>query len=67
MLKVIQSIISFMKSRFTYDDRGEVSIEYVLVGGLAAAMIVAGMAILFPATGDWFTQLKTYVTKNLPV
>jgi Flp pilus assembly pilin Flp len=66
MLKVIQSIITFFQSRLTYDDRGEVSIEYVLVGGIAAAAIVAGMAVLFPSSSGWFDKLATSVMNKIP-
>lgn len=62
MLALVSTLVSFLAARLNKEDRGEVSIEYVLVGGLAAAAIIAGMAILFPAVGGWFTDVASTVS-----
>ena len=62
MLALVSTLITWLNARIAKKDSGEVSIEYVLVGGLAAAAIIAGMAILFPAVGGWFTDVATTVT-----
>lgn len=61
MLSLMQTIVSFLRARFA-DEHGEVSIEYVLVGGLAAAGIVAGMALFFPVVGGWFKDIYDLVS-----
>lgn len=61
----LMSLILRLQARLDREDRGEVSIEYVLVGGLAAAAIIAGMAVLFPAVGGWFNDIATTVTTAL--
>lgn len=61
MTNLVFSIISFLTARFDRTDKGEVSIEYVMVGGLAALAIIAGMAVLFPAVGGWFQTITDTV------
>jgi len=62
MLSLLFTLTAWLRSRIDSKDSGEVSIEYVLVGGLAAAAIIAGMAVLFPAVGGWFSDLATTVS-----
>ena len=61
MTNLVFTLISFLQARLDRTDKGEVSIEYVLVGGLAALAIIAGMAVLFPAVGGWFNDIATTV------
>jgi Flp pilus assembly pilin Flp len=65
ILHLLQTLTSWLARRLDSADRGEVSIEYVLVGGLAAAAIIAGMAVLFPAVGGWFSSIATTVSGAL--
>lgn len=66
MTNLVFSIISFMQARFDRSDKGEVAIEYVLVGGLAAIAIIAGMAVFTTSVGTWFTALATEIGQALP-
>jgi pilus assembly protein Flp/PilA len=66
MTNLVFSIISFLQARFDRSDEGEVAIEYVLVGGLAAIAIIAGMAVFSTAVGSWFTALATEIGDALP-
>jgi Flp pilus assembly pilin Flp len=66
MLNVIHIVLSQLAARVRNDDRGEVSLEYVLVGGLMAAAIVLGMATLSPAVSGWFVAIGGIVTGALP-
>ena len=51
------------------NEDGEVSLEYALVGGLMAAAIIAGVALLTDdltgATG-WFAKIGDKITNTLP-
>lgn len=67
MTNLVFSIISFLQARFDRSERGEVSLEYVLVGGLAAAAIVAGMLVLSPAISTWFSGIAADITGALPL
>jgi Flp pilus assembly pilin Flp len=66
MFTMISMLISQLATRLRKDDRGEVSLEYVLVGGLAAVFIIAGMAVLSPAVGNWFSGIADTITDALP-
>lgn len=66
MTNLVFSIISFLQARFDRSDKGEVAIEYVLVGGLAAIAIIAGMAVFTTSVGAWFTALATEIGDALP-
>ena len=57
MLNVIHIVLSQLAARVRNDDRGEVSLEYALVGGLMAVAIAAGIAALSPLLVDWFTAI----------
>lgn len=61
MTNLVFTIISFLQARFDRSDKGEVAIEYVLVGGLAALAIIAGMATFSTAVGTWFSDLATAI------
>ena len=56
------TLITWLRHRIANKDSGEVSIEYVLVGGLAAGGIVLGMAVLFPGATGWFQSIFDYVS-----
>jgi len=47
------------------DEKGEVSLEYALVGGLMAAAIIAGLAVLTPQLLTWFTGIGKEITDSL--
>jgi Flp pilus assembly pilin Flp len=61
MTNLVFTILTFLQAHLDRSDKGEVSIEYVLVGGLAALAIVAGMVTFNTAVGDWFTSLQTTI------
>ena len=65
MTNLVFTILSFLQTRLDRSESGEVSIEYVLVGGLAALAIIAGMAVLFPAVGGWFNDIATTVSNAI--
>lgn len=66
MTNLVFSIINFLQARFDRSEKGEVAIEYVLVGGLAAIAIIAGMAVFSTAVGGWFSALSTAISNALP-
>lgn len=66
MLTIISTLINQLAARLHKEERGEVSLEYVLVGGLAAVFIIAGMAVLSPAVGNWFSGIADTITDALP-
>jgi Flp pilus assembly pilin Flp len=66
MTNLVFSIISFLQAHLDRSDKGEVAIEYVLVGGLAALAIIAGMATFNTSVTGWFTGLQTAITTALP-
>lgn len=45
----------------TQDEQGEVSLEYVLVGGLMATAIVASIGALSGSLAGWFTSISTAI------
>ena len=47
-------------------EKGEVSVEYALVGGLVATAIIGGMLVFSPAVIGWFTGIAGDVTDALP-
>jgi len=57
MLNVIHIVLSQLAARVRNDDRGEVSLEYALVGGLMAVAIAAGIAVLSPLLVEWFRAI----------
>jgi Flp pilus assembly pilin Flp len=59
MTNVLFDLISRLVARLGADDRGEVSIEYVLIGGMMAAAIVAGIVTLTGGLGGWFGEIAT--------
>jgi Flp pilus assembly pilin Flp len=63
----VNHILTKLAARRCNDDRGEVSLEYALVGGLMAAAIVAGIGGLTGALGGWFTSIGGMITDTLPV
>jgi Flp pilus assembly pilin Flp len=65
MMNIIRTLTNWLLTRAQHDERGEVSLEYVLVGGLAAVAIVAGMAVLSPAIVAWFTTIATTISNAL--
>lgn len=66
MLSIFNTLLDYLSARFNKEERGEVSLEYVLVGGLAAVFIIAGMAVLSPAVGNWFSGIADTITDALP-
>ena len=50
--------------RFLRDEEGASAIEYVLIGGLVAVAIVAGMTVFGKSLTDWFTATGGYITTN---
>jgi Flp pilus assembly pilin Flp len=67
MLNVIHIVLSQLATRVRNDDRGEVSIEYALVGGLMAVAIVAAIALLVPGLNAWFGGMGDFLTAHFPV
>ena len=65
MINLVLTLAHFLAAHLDRSEKGEVSIEYVLVGGLAALAIIAGMAVLFPAAAGWFDMIATTVTGAL--
>lgn len=65
MTNLVFSIISFLQARSDRNEKGEVAIEYVLVGGLAAAAIVLGMITFEASVTSWFTSLQTMISNSL--
>lgn len=65
MLNVIFITVTQWAARLRKDDRGEVSLEYALVGGLMAAAIIAGLTVLQPELKQWFTDIGTDITNSL--
>jgi Flp pilus assembly pilin Flp len=61
MTSLLYTLITLLQARLDRTDKGEVSLEYVLVGGMAAVGIVAGMGILFPAASTWFQDIATEI------
>lgn len=45
----------------TQDEQGEVSLEYVLVGGLMATAIVASIGALSGSLAGWFSAISTAI------
>jgi Flp pilus assembly pilin Flp len=66
MINVIAMLLDRLVARLGADDRGEVSIEYVLVGGLMAVAIVAGIVGLTSGLSGWFTGIGTEIGEHLP-
>ena len=56
MLNLFFNLLDQLVARLR-GERGEVSIEYVLVGGLMAIAIIAGIATLTGGLGGWFGEL----------
>ena len=65
MLSII-TLMAWLENRLRRDDKGEVAIEYVLVGGLAAVAIVAAMATFNTSVTGWFTGIATTISGALP-
>lgn len=66
MLTVIHIMLNNLAARVRNDDRGEVSLEYALVGGLMAVAIVTGIGGLTGSLGTWFDGIGTNITSHLP-
>jgi len=67
MLSLLFTFTTWLKSRTGKNDQGEVSLEYVLVGGLAAAAIVVAMATFDTAVTGWFESIANTIGGALPV
>jgi len=65
MMNLLFNLINRLTAR-TSEERGEVSIEYVLVAGLLAIAIIGGMAVLTPVVGTWFASIAASVTAAMP-
>ena len=65
MLNLLQLIISTLVARLNRDERGAVAIEYILLAGVGAIGIVAGVSILFAAAGGFFQDIATSVSDAL--
>ena len=65
MLALVTRTLIWLNARLANlsprNDKGEVSIEYVLVGGLAGVAIIAGMVTFKGDIGEWFTELGTKI------
>ena len=66
MLNVIHIVVSQLAARVRNDDRGEVSLEYALVGGLMAVAIVAAIALLVPGLNAWFKGMSDFLIAHFP-
>ena len=66
MFNAIAMLLDRLVARLGADDRGEVSIEYVLVGGLMAVAIVAGIVGLTGGLSGWFSGIGTEISSHLP-
>lgn len=64
MLNLLYVMFQSLTARLR-DEKGEVSLEYALVGGLMAAAIIAGLAVLTPQLLTWFTGIGTKITDSL--
>ena len=64
MTNLVFSIISFLQARSERSEKGEVAIEYVLVGGLAAVAIVAAMLAFGTSVDGWFDTITGNVTDS---
>jgi pilus assembly protein Flp/PilA len=61
MINLLFNLIDQLSARLR-GDRGEVSLEYVLVGGLMAVAIVASIGALSGTLGTWFTTISNTIT-----
>jgi Flp pilus assembly pilin Flp len=64
MLALLPYLRAFLATRS--DERGEVSLEYALVGGLMAVAIIAGIVGLTGALAGWFTGIGNAITNAVP-
>ena len=62
MTNLVFSIISFLQARSERSDKGEVAIEYVLVGDMAAVFIIIAMTALATGVDNSFDLIVTKVT-----
>lgn len=63
---MLTMLITYLNARLG-DEKGEVSLEYALVGGLMAVAIVAGIVGLTGALGGWFNGIGDAITDVVPV
>lgn len=65
MFTMLHIYISMLASRLR-SEKGEVSLEYALVGGLMAVAIVLGIASLTTGLGTWFSGISARITAAVP-
>jgi Flp pilus assembly pilin Flp len=58
MINLLFSLIDRLTAQLRNSERGEVSLEYVLVGGLMAVAIVGSIGLLSGSLSDWFTSIS---------
>lgn len=54
--------IASIPHRIVREDRGATAVEYGLIVGLIAVVIIGAVAILGQTLGGWFTQINTEIT-----
>ena len=57
LFNLIDRLVNRLRS-----ERGEVSLEYVLVGGLMAVAIVGSIGLLSGTLGTWFTTISDTIS-----
>ena len=57
MINLLFSLIDRLTAQLR-SERGEVSLEYVLVGGLMAVAIVGSIGLLSGSLSSWFTSIS---------
>jgi Flp pilus assembly pilin Flp len=61
----LSMLLTYLDARLR-NEKGEVSIEYALVGGLVAIAIIAGFVTFGPAITNWFDGIGDMVSGSVP-
>lgn len=65
MINLLTMLITRLTVRLR-DDEGAVAIEYVLLAGVGALGIIAGIGLLFPTVGGFFGDIADGVGDVIP-
>jgi pilus assembly protein Flp/PilA len=66
LLVSLQSYISSAKTRLTREETGATAVEYGLIVGLIAVVIVVALVVLGPQLAGLFSGVSDTITNNTP-
>lgn len=59
----LQTLVSSTKDRLSREESGATAVEYGLLVGLIAVVIIGAVALLGPTLRDFFTDMNTELNK----